>query len=120
MKTLANWIEIPATDINRAKEFYSDLLKIEMDLHDWGEEKMAFFPNREGAISVSPNFNPSADGPLVYFNCDGKIDECVARAEKLNATIVREITKIEADDAGSFALILDSEGNRVGLYDSEA
>lgn len=120
MSTLINWFEIPATDIKRAKEFYGSLLDIELNLQDCGEEKMAFFPDNAGAISLAPDFNPSKDGILIYLPCAEGLEKTFEKAKKLGAGVIREITKIEAPDAGSFALILDSEGNRIGLYDPKA
>ena len=51
MRKLISWVEIPATDIERAAKFYGNVLNLEIQVMDFGKEKMACFPNGEGAIS---------------------------------------------------------------------
>ncbi len=52
MTQLISWVEIPTTNFERAVEFYKSVLKIDLQSLDFGEEKMACFPNGEGAISI--------------------------------------------------------------------
>ena len=59
MKKVISWVEIPATNMERAINFYNALLGLDLKLLDFGEENMACFPNDEGAISQSPGFKPS-------------------------------------------------------------
>ncbi|NQU87428.1 MAG: VOC family protein [Mariniphaga sp.] len=116
MKKLISWVEIPATDFKRAVKFYSSILQNEMKVLDCGEEKMACFPNDEGAISWSPGFKPSSDGVLVSLNTENNLDETIEKIEKNGGKIVQAKTKIEAEGRGYFALFIDSEGNKLGLY----
>ena len=37
--------------------------------------------------------------------------------EENGGEVVKGVTKIEAEGRGSFALVLDTEGNKVGLYE---
>jgi predicted enzyme related to lactoylglutathione lyase len=83
---------------------------------DFGEEKMACFPNDEGAISLAPDFNPSRDGVLISLHMENSLDEALTRIEANGGSIVRPKTKIEAEGRGYFALFLDPEGNKIGLY----
>lgn len=121
-KTLINWFEIPAVDFERAVKFYSVFLGYKLEVCDWGEEKMAFFPENEcnigGAVSWAKDFNPSEDGVVIYFNAGTKLDEMLSNLENLGGSIIRGKTKIEAEGRGHFALIKDSEGNRIGLYEA--
>ncbi len=119
MTKLISWVEIPATDFERAVKFYSSVLNIELQVADYGHEKMACFPNGEGAISQAPDFNPSKDGTLVSFNTGKDLDGTIERIKKNNGTMVRPKTKIEVENLGYFALFIDSEGNKVGLYGDE-
>ena len=53
---LVNWLEIPVSDIKRAKTFYEKVFEIEMIDLDIGDgTKMALFPNSQekGRWSVS-------------------------------------------------------------------
>lgn len=117
MRKLISWVEIPATDIGRAAEFYGKVLNIEMTVMDFGKEKMACFPNGEGSISQAPDFSPSKNGVLVSFDTEKSLDNALKIATENGGEIVQTKTKIEAEGRGYFALIVDTEGNKVGLYE---
>jgi len=116
MKKVISWVEIPASDFYRAVEFYSNVLDIELKPLDFGNEKMACLPGDEGAISFSPGFNPSKDGCIISFNSGKDIDGMINRVIANGGRIVQPKTKIEAENRGYFALFIDSEGNRMGIY----
>jgi len=120
MNKLVNWFEIPAVDFDRAVGFYGGLFEVDLSICDCGEEKMAFFPEEgtavPGMISLAKGFNPSVDGVVLYFTADGRLEEMVAKAVELGGEVLTPPTKIEADNRGSFALVKDTEGNRIGFY----
>ena len=116
MRKLFSWIEIPAENMERAVDFYNTLLGLELEILDSGAEKMACFPNDEGAISKAPGFHPSRDGVLVSLNMENELDRALETIEIKGGTIIKSKTKIEAEGRGFFALFIDSEGNKVGLY----
>ena len=118
MKKLISWVEIPAQKMDRAVGFYSAVLGLELKILDFGEEKMACFPGDEGAISLAPGFKPSGDGVLVSLNAGENLDEALKLVEKNGGSVIQGKKKIEAEGRGYFALFLDSEGNRMGLYGS--
>lgn len=115
MKRLIRWVEIPANNFEKAVEFYNAVFGLELEALDFGHEKMACFPNDEGAISLAPDFKPSKDGVLVSFHTDD-MEKAIATANANGGKTVKPKTKIEAEGRGYFALILDCEGNRIGLY----
>ena len=116
MRKLISWVEIPAENMERAVKFYNALLGLELEILDFGAEKMACFPNDEGAISMAPDFNPSRDGVLVSLNMEDGLDRALSTLVEMGGEILKPKTKIEAEGRGYFALFLDSEGNKVGLY----
>ena len=109
-------MEIPATNMERAVKFYNTLLGLDLKLLDFGEEKMACFPNDEGAISLAPGFKPSKDGVLVSLNMEDGLDEALRNIQENGGSMVKPKTKIEAEGRGYFAIFMDCEGNRMGLY----
>ena len=119
MKNLISWVEVPALNFERAVEFYSLVLKIDLEIIDCGEEKMACFPGGEGAVSFAPGFKPGQNGTLVSFNTENDLDGAIERVKANNGTIVLPKTKIEAEGKGFFALFIDCEGNKIGLYGNE-
>jgi len=119
MTKLVSWVEIPAADFKRAVDFYSNILQTDLQIIDCGEEKMACFPAGDGAISYAPGFNPSKDGVLVSLNTEKDLEGAIMRVGKMGGKIVHPKTKIQAEGRGYFAIFIDSEGNKVGLYGDE-
>ena len=117
MRKLISWVEIPATDIERAAKFYNKVLNLEIQMMDFGKEKMACFPNGEGAISQVPDFDPSKNGVLVSFDTEKGLNAVLKIVTENGGEIVQSKTRIEAEGRGYFALIIDTEGNKVGLYE---
>lgn len=118
MEKLISWVEIPTNDFERAMSFYGQVLKAELKAEDFGTEKMACFPSGEGAIIYEPNYKPSENGVMVSLQLADNIDNTLERIEKNGGTILKPKTKIEVEGKGYFAVFLDSEGNRLGLYEN--
>jgi hypothetical protein len=116
MEKLISWVEIPAANFDRAVDFYNSALKLNLQKQDFGAEKMACFPTGEGAISFAPDFNPSEDGTLVSFTAPDSIEETLARVEQNGGKTIIPKTRIEAEGRDYFAVCIDSEGNKIGLY----
>lgn len=117
MRKLISWVEISATDIERATKFYGRVLNLDLKVLDFGKEKMACFPNGEGAICQTADFNPAKNGVLVSFDAGKDLNAALAIVAENGGEIVQPKTTIEAEGRGYFALIIDTEGNKVGLYE---
>jgi len=117
MRKIISWVEIPAIDIERAAKFYGKVLNLDIQVMDFGKEKMACFPDGEGAISQAPGFTPSPNGVLVSFDTGKGLNATLDIVAENGGEIVQPKTKIEAEGRGYFALIIDTEGNKVGLYE---
>ncbi len=119
MKKLVAFFEIPAVNFERAIKFYELVLGVKLSAMDCGAEKMAFFPMENGqcpgSISWAEDFHPSKDGVLVSLHVED-MEKTISAINKNGGTVTRSKTKIEAEDRGYFALFIDSEGNKVGLY----
>ncbi len=116
MRKLISWVEIPSIDFDRAVDFYNQVLDLDLKKLDFGKEKMACFPNNEGAICFAENFTPSKDGLLVSFSVADSINETISRVEKFGGKVVQARTKIEAEGRDYFAICMDSEGNKLSFY----
>lgn len=115
MKFNACWFEIPVEDFGRGVKFYEEIFQIELEVHKGSDESMAFFPGRTGALSLSPLIKPSPDGVLIAFNVDDEMEDILRRVTDTGEKIVVPKTKIDGDH-GYFAIISDSEGNRLSLF----
>lgn len=121
MKNAINWFEIPVTDYERAKQFYSTILG--QDIQDYPMEdkpmKYGVFPcdmeqGVGGAIIQMEGLNPSADGSTVYLNGGDDLTVALSKVEAAGGTIV--MPKTDIDENGFFAQFIDTEGNRVALH----
>lgn len=121
-----NWFEIPVLDTERAKKFYETIFDIKMTTRHFPEsnEELIFFPfdpnikqalsgRVTGVLSKSPDRKPSKKGVFIYLNASPKIQNVIDKVEMAGGQII--IPKTEAP-FGLFSIILDSEGNRIGLH----
>jgi predicted enzyme related to lactoylglutathione lyase len=116
VKNALTWFELFVTDIDRAAAFYEVLLHAKLRREVYGGEPHAVFPDDglTGALVLRANRKPSADGAIVYLNCDGILDECLTRVKKAGGTLV--MPKTDIGPPGHIALVVDTEGNVVGLH----
>lgn len=113
-------IEIPAPDLEKAREFYSKLfgwkvrMMPEMDYADWSPEE-----GEEGAVGggFSKQAKPSRDGALLYIGVDD-IETKLTEIETAGGKTVTPKTKI-SDEFGYFALFTDVFGNQLGLWSAK-
>jgi predicted enzyme related to lactoylglutathione lyase len=119
MKNTLSWFEIPVTEMSRAVTFYEAMLDVKMKQENFNGMQMAMWiPDDRaaltGALVKNPNMTPSMSGAVVYFDANGKLDECINRAREAGGTII--MPKTDIGDPGFIALIKDTEGNCVGLH----
>lgn len=118
MKTAINWFEIPARDFDRAVRFYSTVLNTSLRKELFNGEPNGIFPYERpgvgGAVVKREGWEPATSGTLVYLDTAGDLAGAVARVEKAGGKVLLPVTDI--GDPGFIAIILDSEGNRVGLH----
>ena len=123
MKSAISWFEIPATNLDRASEFYETIFDISLIPMDLPDIKMRMFPVEDqmtdigGAIVDSGGFHkPSAtDGPLIYLNGNPDVQKVLDKVEAAGGSIMMPKTEI-SPEYGFMAVIIDSEGNRIGLH----
>lgn len=119
LKNSINWFEIPVSNFERAQTFYSNIYDFEMPDVEIGKNRFGFLPVQQGgiggAIVKGEGYKPSVNGALVYLNAGPDLQIILDRVEKSNGSIIAPKTLI-AEKLGYFALIKDSEGNRVALH----
>ena len=122
MNNAISWFEIPATDLARAQKFYESIFGISMIPLDMPDIRMRMFPIDDmingvgGAIVDSGGFHkPSNDGPLIYLNGNPDLQHVLDKVEEAGGTIMVQKTEI-SPEYGFMGVILDTEGNRIGLH----
>jgi predicted enzyme related to lactoylglutathione lyase len=118
------WFEIPVTDIDRAQKFYETILDIKMLKRTDGADEAVFFPfdpnmiqatsgRVTGVLSRSDRNQPSDKGTVIYINASPNIQTVLDKVEKAGGKRIGPSIQIPA---GLIALIMDSEGNKIGLH----
>lgn len=118
IKNYVSWFEIPALNIQRATTFYNSIYGIDMKVVDLNGYSMAFFPTSNGiggAVVMGEGSVPSETGTLVYLNGGNDLTLVLSKVEQAGGRVVMEKTLID-EDAGHFALFIDTEGNKLALH----
>ena len=118
IKDYVSWFEIPATDFQQAVHFYNNIFGIEMEQNITDANAMAYFPVTTGiggAIIAGPGSIPSDIGPLIYLNGGNDLNDVLNKVEENGGRIVMPKTLI-SEDAGYFAIFIDSQGNKLALH----
>lgn len=112
-----NWFELPVVDMDRAVRFYEALTDKKLKRENFMDVPHAIFGSSKdgvgGALIKQPNRRPVADGTTVYLG-SSDIDAALLRVSKLGAEV--RLAKTSIGPMGFIALLVDSEGNQVGLH----
>lgn len=116
-----SWAEIPAINFDRAVEFYTTVLDREIEVMEIQGEPYGMFDTDEGdagaAIAIGDQHVPSKEGTTLYLTVGGELNTALSRVEPANGSIL--VSKEQLSSGAYFGMILDTEGNRVGLYSDE-
>ena len=118
------WFEIPALDLERAFAFYNTILD--------GKVKKGTFDNKElilfdvpfntgaaigGSVVVRENMKPTSEGGIIYLNAFGSISKATNKVEAAGGKVIA--ATINLGKFGFASIIIDSEGNKIGLLSNE-
>ncbi len=123
MNNPIGWFEIYVEDMARAKAFYEGVLGVtltRLESPDPGSAiEMWAFPMDQNAYGASgtlakmPGVAAGGNSTLVYFSCTDCAVEA-ARAVKCGGQLQQGKTSL--GPYGFMALLVDPEGNRIGLH----
>lgn len=117
-KQAAVWFEIPTTDIERAKKFYSTVLATQFRDDNSGPNPMAVFAYSGDAEAVSGHIHPGkpaaeGTGPLIHFPLPDSLEAGMQRVWDAGGKVASPPIEIPA---GRFAYCVDPDGNSFGLF----
>ena len=135
---MIRWFEIPVEDLERAIDFYRNVFRADFDVHIFSGFRHAIFKSGTdsaldlgGALVEIGRFNQEQIGPILFFDANAGMSDIVEAVVEnggqvlLNKTLIRNVnidgsfvipkTLIDGNE-GYFAYIMDSEGNKLGLY----
>lgn len=119
-----NWFEIPALDLERAFQFYTSVLHGNVRKGTFGNGELILFnvPFNTGeavggSIVVREDLKPTTDGAVIYLNAFGKLNNAVEKVESAGGKVI--VPEMNLGKFGFAAIIIDSEGNKIGLLSDE-
>jgi predicted enzyme related to lactoylglutathione lyase len=119
MNNPVGWFEIYVQDMTRAKAFYTAVFDAEfthiespgMALFAFGMDAASY--GAAGALVHMPGFDAVGNSVLVYFrseDCNIELQKAVAAGGQIQKP------KTSIGPNGHIALIVDTEGNMIGLH----
>ena len=120
--------EIPASKFERVKTFYETFLNTQIYSQDLRETMGSIVGMLYGGIGVGgalvhnpeSGYLPSREGTLVYLNVSGDLDYVLGRVGAAGGEALLPKTALGEDAGGGYvAWVLDTEGNKVGLFSQE-
>ena len=119
MDHLANWIEIPVLNMERAKKFYGELLAGSLNEMRMGGNDYALIDVKDrfntGCLVKGTGYVPSTQGVVVYLNGGNDLSVLLERVGNAGGKVLLPKTFLSME-AGHIAYFLDTEGNKVGLH----
>jgi predicted enzyme related to lactoylglutathione lyase len=111
-------IEFPADDTERARRFYSELFGWQLgEMPGFpGYYLFRFDPIDAAGGAIGERGKSTGEKLRVYVEVDA-IDPVLARVPELGGTVITPRTEISGQ--GWYAVINDSEGSELGLYESQ-
>lgn len=114
------WADIPTRDLDRAMDFYSALLDVQVTPIQ--EETMRFamlcHDGSNAAACLGPMdkyHQPGGAGPLIYLSLGDRLQEAELLVPRLGGRVLEPLHSIGSGH-GSRVIIEDTEGNWLALY----
>lgn len=118
-----NWFEIPVSQFDRARAFYSTILDVPITEMQLGGDRLGLLAfdaengGVGGAIVEGLDYVPSQRGCIIYLHCGEDLNEVLGRVINAGGRIERDKTPVSYElDLGFHAIFIDTEGNRIGLH----
>jgi uncharacterized protein len=113
------WVDIPVLDLERALRFYSAVLGCTVTREGGPGFSFGLLPHEGNDVGgclvmAGGDVAPSATGPLIYLNADGRLAAAVQAVAVQGGSVLQPVHAIGPH--GFRAIVLDSEGNRVALH----
>lgn len=105
------WLAIPSTDVARAKGFYEGLFGWTTK-GDADSGFLEFKPARKPGGAIMRVAEIKTPAPTVYVS----VEDVAAAAEKAVALGGAVVVPPTEEEAGTFAIITDADGVRLGLW----
>jgi predicted enzyme related to lactoylglutathione lyase len=113
------WVEIYVQDMARARKFYETVCRVKLEKLESPEAELWAFPmvpsavGAAGALVKMQGVPSGGNSTIVYF----ATEDCAAEAARVVEAGGRiHKNKTSIGEHGYIALVLDTEGNMIGLH----
>ena len=112
------WFDLFVRDLDRAMDFYSNVVGVDLEVQKYQEIRFAVFKHSRGDVAgclvEQKDYKPSTEGILIYFDVNDYLDSALKQVVKFGGKV--EMAKHAIGSHGFRAIILDSEGNKIALH----
>jgi uncharacterized protein len=113
------WFEIYVQDMPRARQFYEGVFEFKLEPLRSPQVEMLAFPmdmnqgGASGSLVKMAGMPSGGNSTLIYFSCE----DCAVQESRVPAAGGRvERPKMSIGEYGFISLVVDTEGNLVGLH----
>ncbi len=110
------WVELPATDLNRAKDFYEAVLETNLVEDNNGPQTMQMIPSANGAMCghlYAGKPATAGDGITAHLAVRGELTDAMDRISTNGGEVLSETISLPS---GAFFYARDTEGNSLGIF----
>ena len=110
------WVEMPATDLNRAKDFYEAVLQTSLIENNDGPQIMHMIPSKgESMCGHLYEGKPATagDGSTPHFSVTGSLTDAMDRIKSAGGEVVSESIPLPM---AAFFYAKDTEGNSIAIF----
>lgn len=117
MSNTIQHFEVAADDVDRAKSFYGGLFGWEIETPPNFEGEYWFIKTPDGGPDGGMMKRQMPEQHITAYVTVDSVDESSAKASELGGQVV--MAKSAVPGMGWFSIILDTEGNALGLWQSD-
>ena len=117
------WVEMPATNIERARDFYQAVFEVEAEeiRKDEIRRTCTIFNTAAGngvglSLTQTDGFVPNTHATLVYYDASNKLDGILERVAEAGGKVTTPRTPMGDDGASFYAICADTEGNAFAFF----
>ncbi len=110
------WVEVPATDLNRAKGFYEAVLETKLIEDNNGPQVMQMIPSKGDSMCghlYEGKPATSGDGSTPHFSVTGELTDAMDRIKAAGGEVVSEPIALPM---AAFFYAKDTEGNSLAIF----
>ena len=110
------WVELPATELDRARKFYETVLETSLIEDNQGSQTIQMIPSKNEAMCghlYEGRPATAGDGPTPHFSVGGTLPDARDRVASAGGEVVSDIIPLPV---GAFFYAKDTEGNSIAIF----